>query len=97
MFAFSTMISWSYYGVKAWTYIFGESPLSVVIYKVVFCAFIVVGASVSLEPVLGFGDGMLFAMSLHNILGCYILAPLVKKDMQSFLRRIKKGNIEVYK
>ena len=97
LFAFSTMISWSYYGVKAWTYIFGESPLSVIAYKVIFCAFIIVGASVSLEPVIGFGDGMLFAMSLPNILGCYILAPLVKKDMQSFLKRIKQGEIEVYK
>ena len=96
LFAFSTMISWSYYGVKAWTYVFGSSSASVIIYKVIFCAFVVIGASVSLEPVIGFGDGMLFAMSLPNIIACYILAPVVKKDMQSFLRRIKKGTIEVY-
>lgn len=96
LFAFSTMISWSYYGVKAWTYIFGKSSASVIVYKVIFCLFIVIGASVSLEPVIGFGDGMLFAMSLPNIIGCYILVPLVKKDMQSFLRRVKKGTIEVY-
>ncbi|MGB3585086.1 MAG: alanine/glycine:cation symporter family protein [Tunicatimonas sp.] len=97
LFAFSTMISWSYYGVKAWTYIFGDSPVSVIAYKVIFCGFIVIGASVSLEPLIGFGDGMLFAMSLPNIIGCYILVPLVKKDMQSFLRRIKEDEIEVYK
>ncbi|WPP52265.1 alanine/glycine:cation symporter family protein [Catalinimonas niigatensis] len=96
LFAFSTMISWSYYGVKAWTYVFGNSNLAVTLYKVIFCLFIVLGASVSLGSVIDFSDGMLFAMSLPNILGCYILAPLVKKDMQSFLTRIKKGKIETY-
>lgn len=96
LFAFSTMISWSYYGVKAWTYVFGKTNLSITLYKVIFCFFIVVGASVSLSGVIDFSDGMLFAMSLPNILGCYILAPLVKNDMQSFLTRIKKGKIEVY-
>jgi alanine or glycine:cation symporter, AGCS family len=96
LFAFSTMISWSYYGVKAWTYVFGKTNLSITLYKLIFCFFIVVGASVSLTGVINFSDGMLFAMSLPNILGCYILAPLVKKDMQSFLKRIKKGTIEVY-
>ncbi|MEQ9440975.1 MAG: alanine/glycine:cation symporter family protein [Cyclobacteriaceae bacterium] len=97
LFAFSTMISWSYYGVKAWSYIFGETRLSITIYKSLFCIFIVIGASISLGKVIDFSDGMLFAMSLPNILGCYILAPLVKNDMQSFLTRIKKGKIEVYK
>lgn len=96
LFAFSTMISWSYYGVKAWTYVFGKSNAAVITYKVIFCLFIVIGASASLGGVIDFSDGMLFAMSLPNILGCYILAPLVKKDMQSFLTRVKKGKIEVY-
>lgn len=96
LFAFSTMISWSYYGLKSWTYVFGKSNVSITSYKVLFCFFIVVGASVSLSGVINFSDGMLFAMSLPNILGCYILAPIVKKDMQSFLTRIKKGKIEVY-
>lgn len=96
LFAFSTMISWSYYGLKAWTYIWGEGNLSVIAYKVVFCAFIVVGASTNLASVLAFSDGILLAMSLPNLIGCYILLPLVKKDMNSFLTRIKKGTIEVY-
>ena len=94
LFAFSTMISWSYYGVKAWGYIFGETRLSITIYKIIFCLFIVVGASVNLAPVLGLSDGMLFAMSLPNIIGCYMLAPLVKQDMKSFLKRIKQGKVE---
>ncbi len=96
LFAFSTMISWSYYGLKAWTYAVGESNLTITIYKVIFCVFIVIGASASLTGVINFSDGMLFAMSLPNLIGCYILAPLVKKDMISFRTRIKKGKIAVY-
>lgn len=96
LFAFSTLISWSYYGLKAWTYLFGEGNISVTSYKVIFCAFIVIGASTNLASVLAFSDGILIAMSLPNLIGCYILLPLVKKDMQSFLTRIKKGKIEVY-
>lgn len=96
LFAFSTMISWSYYGLKAWTYLFGKKPFSVLIYKFTFCVFIVIGASMSLKNVIGFSDGMLFAMSLPNILGLYILAPLVKKDMNSFIKRVKNDTIETF-
>lgn len=96
LFAFSTMISWSYYGLKAWTYLFGKGNFSVVIYKFTFCVFIVIGASMSLNNVIGFSDGMLFAMSLPNIVGLYILAPLVKKDMNSFIRRVENETIETF-
>lgn len=96
LFAFSTLISWSYYGLKAWTYLLGESNLSVISYKLIFCAFVVVGASANLASVLAFSDGVLIAMSLPNLIGCYVLVPIVKRDMQSFLSRIKKGKIETF-
>ncbi len=97
LFAFSTLISWSYYGLKAWTYLLGESNATVISYKVIYCAFVVVGASANLASVINFSDAVLLGMSLPNLIGCYFLVPIVKRDMQSFLRRIKKGNIEVYK
>ena len=96
LFAFSTMISWSYYGLKAWTYLFGNSRLSEISYKFIFCAFIVLGASMTLGSVTDFSDAMIFAMSFPNIIGLYILAPLVKKDMNSFLKRVEKGTIETF-
>ena len=96
MFAFSTLISWSYYGLKAWTYLLGESKTAVISYKVVYCAFVVVGASANLASVLAFSDGVLIAMSLPNLIGCYVLIPQVKQDMQSFVSRIKRGKIAVY-
>ena len=96
LFAFSTLVSWSYYGLKAWTYLLGESKAAVISYKVVYCAFVVVGASANLASVLAFSDGVLIAMSLPNLIGCYVLIPQVKQDMQSFVSRIKRNKIAVY-
>lgn len=96
LFAFSTMISWSYYGLKSWTYLFGVSKYSDYSFKIIFCIFIVIGSSLSLGNVVDFSDAMIFAMSFPNLIGLYILSPLVKKDMKSFIRRVKKGKIQTF-
>ncbi|MBC8524047.1 MAG: alanine:cation symporter family protein [Chlorobium phaeobacteroides] len=97
LFAFSTMISWSYYGLKAWTYIFGESVVSDVSYKVLFCIFIVLGSAMNLGAVIDFTDAMIFAMSFPNIIGLYLLAPGVKRDLDSYFERLRKGEIKRFK
>ena len=83
------MISWSYYGQQAWSYLFGRSKIVELIYKFLFCAFVVVGASLSLGKVLDFSDGMLFAMSLFNLIGVYVLLPVVKRELKSYLDHVK--------
>lgn len=93
LFAFSTMISWSYYGIKSWTYIFGDSKTSDLSFKVLFCAFIVIGAAMPLGNIIDFSDAMIFAMSFPNLIGLYIMAPVVKKDLKEFLSMIKSGEI----
>ncbi len=95
LFAFSTMISWSYYGMRAWTYLFGKSIRSEIIYKVLFLVFVVVGASVSLGAVLDFSDMMILAMSFPNIIGLYIMSGEVRKDLKAYLIKLKAG--ELYK
>ncbi|RIJ36876.1 alanine/glycine:cation symporter family protein [Pontibacter oryzae] len=85
LFAFSTMITWSYYGLKSWTYLFGHTRTADISFKVLFCAFIVLGAPLQLGAVVAFSDAMLFAMSIPNMIGLYLLAPVVKRDMQAFL------------
>lgn len=94
LFALSTMISWSYYGLKAWTFVFGESWRANFSYKFIFCVMIVVGSSMDLGSVFDFSDAMIFAMCFPNILGLYFLAPIVKRDLNSYLRRIKSGEIK---
>ncbi len=94
MFAFSTMISWSYYGLKAWTYLFGEGKVIEAIYKLIFCFFVVVGASISFGAVIDFSDAAIFAMSIFNIIGLYFLMPVVKREYRSFIDRINSGEIK---
>ena len=94
LFAFSTMISWSYYGMRAWTYLFGHGKAQEMSYKVLFLIFIIIGASVKLGAVLSFSDAMLFAMALPNIIGLYFLAPVVKRELASFMAKIKSGEIK---
>jgi AGCS family alanine or glycine:cation symporter len=96
LFAFSTMISWSYYGLKAWTYLFGESMATDVTYKVLFLFFIVVGSSMSLGSVINFSDAMIFAMAFPNILGLYFLLPVVKKELDEYWAEYKAGELKKY-
>ena len=93
LFAFSTMISWSYYGLKSWTYLFGETKASELIYKFLFCLLIVIGSSLPLNNVINFSDAMNFAMSLPNIIGLYILIPVVKAEINSFNQKIESAKL----
>lgn len=84
MFAISTMISWAYYGSIAWSYLVGESKAMEILYKIVFCLFTAIGASVSLNAVIDISDSMFFSMAIANIIGLYLLAPVVKKDLKAY-------------
>ncbi|MEP3049269.1 MAG: alanine/glycine:cation symporter family protein [Roseibium sp.] len=97
LFAFSTMISWSYYGLKAWTYLFGEGKSKELVFKVMFCVFVVIGAAANLGPVIDFSDAAIFAMAVVNIIGLYVLMPVVKRELISFLDRMKSGEIKKFK
>ena len=94
LFALSTMISWSYYGLKAWTYLFGETRAMDITYKALFCAFVIVGSAISAQSVFDFGDAMIFAMCFPNVLGLYFMAREVKEDLGDYMRRVKSGEIK---
>ncbi|WP_261843916.1 alanine/glycine:cation symporter family protein [Aliamphritea ceti] len=97
LFAFSTMISWSYYGLKAWTYLFGEGKSKELTYKVMFCVFIVIGAAANLGPVIDFSDAAIFAMAVVNIIGLYCLLPIIKRELNSYMSRLGTGEIVKFK
>jgi len=84
IFAFSTMLAWAYYGIKGWTYIFGEGQGKEMIFSLIFCVFIVIGASVQLSAILDFADALIFVMAIPNLIGLYILAPEIKRDLQDY-------------
>ena len=97
LFAFSTMISWSYYGLKSWTYLFGNTKWVDYSYKAIFLFFIVVGSSSSLGAVIDFSDMMILGMAFPNILGLYFFAKEVKFDLKDYFSRIKSGKIKKFK
>ena len=90
LFAFSTMISWSYYGFQGWAYLFGRSRKMEYTYKLIFCFFVIIGSAASLGSVIEFSDAMIFAMMVPNMIGIVILAPKVKKELDKYLSAIKK-------
>lgn len=89
LFAFSTMISWSYYGLQAWKFLFGKTKTADLSYKLLYLVFVIIGSSVSLGAVVAFSDAMIFAMVFPNMIGLVVLAPEVKKEYKKYIDAIK--------
>jgi len=88
LFAVSTMISWSYYGLQSWMYIFGKSRISDLTYKVIFLIFIVIGAAGDMSAVWTFSDAMILALVFPNMIGLLLLYPRVKEELNKYLGAI---------
>ena len=89
LFAYSTLLTWSYYGQKCLTYLVGQNDTVEIIYKLIFCLFIVIGASAQLDSVILFSDAMILAMGIPNIIGLYLLAPEIRRDVKAYWAKIK--------
>jgi len=93
LFALSTMITWSYYGLKAWTYLFGEGRGTELVFKLLYCGCIVIGAAAQLGAVIDFSDAMIFSMAVFNIIALYALMPVVRAEARSYFARLDSGGI----
>ena len=91
VFAYSTMISWSYYGERAAEYLFGERGIAP--YRALFVLFVVLGPIVSLEAVIGFSDMMLFSMAFPNIIGLILLSGMLRTKAKDYVARLQSGEI----
>lgn len=92
LFAYSTMISWSYYGERCWTYMFGES--STLAYRIIFIIFIVLGSVTSATNILDFSDLLILAMAFPNFIGLYVLHGKVREALSSYLAKLKSGELD---
>ena len=88
LFAVSTMISWSYYGLQSWVYLFGKGKVSDLTYKLLFLVFIVIGAAGDMSSVWAFSDAMILALVFPNMIGLFILYPKVRKELEKYLNAI---------
>lgn len=96
LFAFSTMISWSYYGLQSWKYLFGKGKTADMVYKILFLLFVIIGAAATLDAVIKFSDAMILALVFPNMIGLFFLFPKVRQEMKRYLKAIsiKKEAIE---
>jgi AGCS family alanine or glycine:cation symporter len=88
LFAVSTMISWSYYGLQSWKFLFGRGKTADMVYKIIFCLFIIIGAAASMSSIWAFSDAMIFAMVFPNMIGLFFLFPVVKRELNRYLKAI---------
>lgn len=88
LFAYSTIVAWSYYGLAGWVYLFGNGTKTKMAYNLFFCFFVMLGCAIKLDSVLTFSDAMVFAMALANIIGLGFLAPVVKREIQEYWQRL---------
>jgi AGCS family alanine or glycine:cation symporter len=88
LFAYSTLISWSYYGMEGFIYIFGAKRASKATFNTIYCLFVIVGCTTQLDAVLDFTDAMVFAMALANVTGLYLLSPIIRKDLDIYWRNV---------
>ena len=87
MFALSTLISWAYYGQKAWTFLLGEGKKRVLTFNLIYCLFIIIGSAMNVKSIIDITDAMMIAMCVPNIIVLYILAPEIKRDLRDYLKR----------
>ena len=90
LFAFSTTLAWSYYGLKGWTYLVGEGRFRALIFQLVFCGFIALGCMLELSAVLDFSDAMVFLIAVPNILALYLFAPMVKREVEQYVASVRE-------
>ena len=95
MFAMSTLISWAYYGQKAWTFLLGEGKKRVILFNLLYCLFIIIGSAMNVSSILNITDAMMLSMCVPNIIVLYILAPEIKKDLREYLKKYKMNFIKI--
>ena len=93
LFAVSTMISWSYYGLQSWKFLFGRGKMADLVYKLLFLLFIIIGAAANMKSIWDFSDAMIFAMVFPNMIGLFFLFPVVKRELERYLSAIKKAGL----
>lgn len=89
LFAISTMISWSYYGIQSWKFLFGKGRRADLIYKTIFLTFIIIGSAATMDSIWAFSDAMIFAMVFPNMIGLFFLYPNVKEELQRYLKAVR--------
>ena len=94
LFALSTMISWSYYGTRAWCYLVGEGKIRILVFNAIFCCFSALGCMLKLGAVIDISDALIWLIAVPNIIGLYILCSDLKSDLRDYLAMVRLGRAD---
>ena len=94
LFAYSTLITWSYYGLEGCIYLLGPSRAVRVGFNAFYCFCAMVGCTTTLSAILDFSDAMIFAMAFANLVGLYFLAPTLRADLDAYWAKIAERRNE---
>ena len=97
LFAFSTMITWAYYGAKACSFLFKESKVALYGFKLFYLIMAVVGCTMNLQAIVDLSDALLFIMAIPNLIGVYLLLPVLRRTVDDYDRRIASGEIRSHR
>ena len=89
LFAYSTLISWSYYGLEGCIYLFGSARAVRISFNLFYCSCVVIGCTTTLAAILDFTDSMIFAMAFANLIGLYFLAPELRADLDVYWAKVR--------
>ena len=95
LFAFSTILSNSFYGMKGFGYLLGDNKKAEHVYKVIFLSFTVIGAAAALGPVILFADSIFFLLALFNVIGLYFLAKVIRREFIDYWTKLQAGEFEM--
>ena len=84
LFAFSTMVAWSYYGLKAFTYLVGDNKIADIGFKLFFLSFVVLGSAIELSALIALSDALVFIVAIPNLIGLYVMAPIIKAELKRY-------------
>ncbi|MBI1300454.1 MAG: amino acid carrier protein [Alphaproteobacteria bacterium] len=90
LFAYSTMISWYYYGAISFRYLFGEKDKIENIFKILFCVCTVIGSAAKLTNIIDFSDAASLSLAITNILALFMMAPEIKQDLKEYIEKLKQ-------
>jgi AGCS family alanine or glycine:cation symporter len=97
LFAFSTTITWAYYGAKAASFLAAESKAVLYGFKICYLGTAVLGCTLQLSSLVDIADALIFIMAIPNLIGIYLLMPVVKREMDAYFARLKAGEFRNYR
>jgi AGCS family alanine or glycine:cation symporter len=93
-FVLSTMLCGSYYGVKSWNFLFGESIVTTRTFQIIYCIFIIIGSAMNFKSIINLSDAFTLFLAVPNLIAVFLLSDVIMKELKRYCKRY---NVGIYK